>query len=145
MIYAGFWIRFAATLVDSVLLSILLFPPLMALYGSDYLVNPELPLVAGPADFVLNFIVPPLLCSWFLVVHKATPGKKLFGLQVLDRRTGGAVSVGQSLLRYAGYFLALVPFGLGLFWVAIDKRKQGWHDKLAGTVVLRTNLASIKT
>jgi len=39
--------------------------------------------------------------------------------------------------RYFGYFLASIPLGLGLLWVAFDKRKQGWHDKLAGTVVIR--------
>jgi len=30
------------------------------------------------------------------------------------------------------------PFFLGIFWVAFDKKKQGWHDKLAGTVVVKT-------
>ena len=136
MRYAGFWVRFAATMVDTVLLSILLIPPLLYLYGADYLTNPDLPLIAGPADFVLNFVVPPIMCCWFLVVHKATPGKRLFGLQVLDQATGKAISVGQSLLRYAGYFIAMLPLGLGLLWVVFDKRKQGWHDKLARTVVI---------
>jgi uncharacterized RDD family membrane protein YckC len=40
-------------------------------------------------------------------------------------------------LRYAGYFVALLPVGLGILWVAFDARKQGWHDKLAKTVVVR--------
>jgi uncharacterized RDD family membrane protein YckC len=39
--------------------------------------------------------------------------------------------------RYFAYFLSTIPLGLGLIWVAFDKRKQGWHDKLAGTVVIK--------
>jgi uncharacterized RDD family membrane protein YckC len=36
-----------------------------------------------------------------------------------------------------GYYVSAIPFGLGLLWVGIDPKKQGWHDKLAGTVVIR--------
>jgi uncharacterized RDD family membrane protein YckC len=39
--------------------------------------------------------------------------------------------------RYLGYFVSAIPLFLGLIWVGIDGRKQGWHDKLAGTVVIR--------
>jgi uncharacterized RDD family membrane protein YckC len=35
------------------------------------------------------------------------------------------------IVRYLGYFVSSIPFGLGLFWVAFDARKQGWHDKMA--------------
>ncbi len=39
--------------------------------------------------------------------------------------------------RYFGYYVSILPLMLGIIWVGIDKRKQGWHDKLAGTVVIR--------
>ncbi len=39
--------------------------------------------------------------------------------------------------RYLGYFASTIPLCLGFLWIAFDKRKQGWHDKLAGTVVIR--------
>ena len=57
--------------------------------------------------------------------------------QVVDARTGGRLSLGQSVLRYFGYFVSTIPFGLGLLWVAFDPKKQAWHDKIAGTVVIR--------
>jgi uncharacterized RDD family membrane protein YckC len=57
--------------------------------------------------------------------------------KVVDAKTGGPLSPGQSVLRYLGYFVALFPLGLGILWVAFDARKQGWHDKLAGTLVVR--------
>ena len=41
------------------------------------------------------------------------------------------------MIRYLGYYVSAIPFGLGLLWVAFDPRKQGWHDKMAGTVVVR--------
>lgn len=60
--------------------------------------------------------------------------------QVVDAQTGATVTVGQAMLRYLGYFIAMLPLGLGIFWIGFDRRKQGWHDKIAGTVVVkRTN------
>jgi uncharacterized RDD family membrane protein YckC len=46
-------------------------------------------------------------------------------------------SAGQMVMRYIGYYISTIPLLLGLIWVGIDSRKQGWHDKLAGTVVIR--------
>ena len=57
--------------------------------------------------------------------------------RIVDAKTGGKPSNAQLITRYAGYFLAIIPLFAGLVWVAFDSRKQGWHDKLAGTVVIR--------
>ena len=62
----------------------------------------------------------------------------LLSLRVVDAKTGNSLSVGQSIVRYIGYFVAGIPFGLGIFWVGFDSKKQGWHDKIAGTVVVRS-------
>lgn len=67
----------------------------------------------------------------------ATPGKMLLGLKVLDAKTGNLLTIGQALLRYAGYILSSLIFCLGYIWVGFDKKKQGWHDKMAKTVVVR--------
>ena len=75
---------------------------------------------------------------WFWTAKQATPGKMLLSLRVVDAKTGNSLSVGQSLVRYAGYFVSAIPFCLGLIWVGIDSKKQGWHDKIAGTVVVRS-------
>jgi uncharacterized RDD family membrane protein YckC len=61
----------------------------------------------------------------------------MFFVKMVDADTGNTLSKGQAIGRYLAYYLALIPFGLGFLWVAFDKRKQGWHDKLAGTVVIR--------
>ena len=54
-----------------------------------------------------------------------------------DAKTGGKPSTGQFIGRYLCYYLSSLLLGLGFIWVAFDSRKQGWHDKLAGTLVVR--------
>lgn len=62
----------------------------------------------------------------------------LGGLQVIVAAgTGEKPTTAQFIGRYLAYYISILPLFLGLIWVGIDKRKQGWHDKLAGTVVLR--------
>lgn len=61
----------------------------------------------------------------------------LLSLRVVDAESGGPLTLGQGVGRYFAYFVSTIPLGLGFLWVAFDKRKQGWHDKLAHTVVIR--------
>jgi uncharacterized RDD family membrane protein YckC len=61
----------------------------------------------------------------------------LTGLAIVDAQTGGKPSTAQLIVRYLGYYVASIPLLLGIIWVGFDKRKQGWHDKMAGTVVIR--------
>jgi len=135
--YAGFWIRVLAALIDSVLIVLVTYPFLIAIYGWAYLDGERSGFVAGPADFVLTWIAPAAASILFWLYRQATPGKMAVSARVVDARTGRALTLGQSLLRYAGYFVALLPVGLGILWVAFDARKQGWHDKLAKSVVVR--------
>jgi uncharacterized RDD family membrane protein YckC len=62
----------------------------------------------------------------------------LVSARVVDAKTGNSLSVGQSIGRYLAYFVSTIPLCLGFLWIAFDPRKQGWHDKLAGTVVVRS-------
>ena len=66
-----------------------------------------------------------------------TPGKMVVGAKIVDARTGDKPTNKQFLIRYLGYFVSMLPLFMGYIWVGIDSRKQGWHDKMAGTVVLR--------
>ena len=66
-----------------------------------------------------------------------TPGKMAIGAVIVDARTGAPASGGQCVVRYIGYFVSTLPLLLGFIWVGFDSRKQGWHDKMAGTVVVR--------
>lgn len=93
--------------------------------------------VQGPIDFLLSWVAPAVAVLLFWVSRQATPGKMAVGTRIVDARTGGKPSTGQLPGRYAGYYLAMLPFFLGLLWVGFNPRKQGGHDKRAGTVVVR--------
>ena len=135
--YAGFWLRVAASVLDSFLLVMITLPLLLWIYGAEYLDPGVSGFIAGPADFLISWVLPAIAVILFWIYRSATPGKMAVSAQIVDAQTGGKGSTGQLIGRYLGYFVALVPMGLGIFWVAFDKRKQGWHDKLAGTVVVR--------
>jgi uncharacterized RDD family membrane protein YckC len=136
--YAGFWIRTGASIIDTILMLIIIMPILIAIYGTDYLISESF--VQGTWDFLLNYILPAFAVIIFWVYKSATPGKMATKLTIVDAATGGKPSTGQFIGRYLGYFVSMLPLFLGIIWVGIDKRKQGWHDKLAGTVVIRSNL-----
>jgi uncharacterized RDD family membrane protein YckC len=70
---------------------------------------------------------------WSLVGF--TPGKALIGLKVV-RADGKKLSFGRSLLRFFSYWISAIPLFLGFFWVLWDSKRQGWHDKIAGTQVV---------
>ncbi len=140
--YAGFWIRVGASLIDSVLLVAVMLPLLLSIYGWAYIDIARTGSFAGTADFLISWVAPGLAVIAFWLYKQATPGKMLVSVKVVDARTGGLLSTGQSIGRYLAYFISAIPLGLGLIWVAFDSKKQGWHDKLAGTVVIRTRPAS---
>lgn len=133
--YAGFWIRVAAALIDTVFLIILCAIPLTLIYGASYWT--EQIMVRGFWDIVIQYVLPAIVTVWFWVKFMGTPGKMVLRLRVVDARTGQAISTSQGVRRYLGYYLSILPLMLGIIWVGIDKRKQGFHDKFAGTVVVR--------
>jgi uncharacterized RDD family membrane protein YckC len=134
--YAGFWVRVWAAVIDSVLVAVVVFPLLTWIYGGDYWLDPRL--VKGPLDFMLSWVLPALAVVLFWTYRQATPGKMAIAARIVDAATGRPPGTRQLVVRYLGYFVSTIPFGLGLLWVGFDPRKQGWHDKLAGTVVVRS-------
>ncbi len=135
MEYAGFWVRTGAALIDTLLMLLVVVPVLSMIYGQDYWVDESM--FFGFWDLMLNYIVPALVVILFWVYKSATPGKMMLKLRIVDADTGATPSNGQFVRRYFGYYVSTIPLLLGIFWVAFDKRKQGWHDKLAGTGVVR--------
>lgn len=133
--YVGFWARVLATLIDSVLIMAITLPPLLGIYGLAYLDNKDA--VNGPADILISNILPMIVVILFWVKKQATPGKMAVSARIVDAETGGKPSKKQCVGRYFAYILSAIPLGLGFLWVAFDPKKQSWHDKLAGTVVVK--------
>jgi uncharacterized RDD family membrane protein YckC len=141
--YGGFWIRTGAALIDSILVVIITAPIVTVVYGIDYWTSEER--FQGIIGFLLSYIFPIVAVLVFWIYKSATPGKMVTNLTIVDAETGYKPSTGQFIGRYFAYYVSIIPFLLGIIWVGIDKRKQGWHDKLAGTVVIRNKATKTAT
>jgi predicted Zn finger-like uncharacterized protein len=133
--YAGFWIRTGAAIIDTILMLIIIIPVVTVIYGKEYWAGESF--IQGFWDVMLNYILPAIAVILFWSYKSATPGKMVTKLTIVDAKTGRKPSTGQFIGRYLGYFVSTIPLLIGFIWVGFDKRKQGWHDKLSGTVVIR--------
>jgi uncharacterized RDD family membrane protein YckC len=134
--YAGFWIRTGATFIDAFLIIIITFPLLLLIYGSEYFGSEKL--ISGFWDFLISWLSPAVATILFWKYRCATPGKMVIKAKILDAKTGQTPSNTQLIGRYFAYLVSMLPLFFGFLWIAWDKKKQGWHDKLAGTVVVRS-------
>lgn len=135
VVYIGFWLRVASHMIDSLIVIAITLPVLFSIYGKEYLVRDSL--FHGFADILINYILPAIAVILFWRYKSATPGKMVIGAIIVDAKTFGRPSTTQLIIRYLAYFISMLPLMLGFIWVAFDRRKQGWHDKLAGTVVIQ--------
>ena len=95
------------------------------------------PMYSAPANYAISYLVPAIAIVLFWMARQATPGKMLLGMKIADAQTLGPPTRKQDIGRYLAYYVSILCLMLGFLWVAFDPRKQGWHDKLAGTVVIR--------
>ena len=126
--YVGFWARFAAWFLDCILVIIFIFPAFLVREFVNYYGGILLYWVLC----ILGHII--ILVLWF--TKQASIGKMAISAKIVDARTGKAPTKGQLIGRYFAYWLSGFPLGLGFLWIAFDSKKQGWHDKLAGTAVI---------
>ncbi len=133
--YAGFWIRVLAAIIDSIIILAVTFPLLYAVYGQAALSSEEF--VQGPAEILISYVLPMVFTIALWIKFGGTPGKRILGLKVLDEKTHQHLALGGSVLRYIGYFASMIVLFLGIIWVAFDKKKKGWHDHIAGTIVIK--------
>ena len=135
--YVGFWSRFLAFLIDSLIVTVVLVPLMIAIYGMQYFdLDYQLSGQAGGVwDWVINLALA-AVAVLFWKFRGATPGKMAISAKIVDARSGGAPSTGTLVLRFFGYIVSMLPFFLGFLWIAFDRRKQGFHDKIAKTVVV---------
>ncbi len=98
-------------------------------------INSIIPLTLGLG---LGFVLIQML--YFAILWSrlgASFGQLLLGVQVRNERDGTKISFARGCLRYVGYLVSIWVLYIGLIWVAFDARKQGWHDKIAGTLAIR--------
>jgi uncharacterized RDD family membrane protein YckC len=88
----------------------------------------------GLVAFTFYIVLSISYFTYFHGINGRTPGKMLLGLQVLSV-DGTEVGFGIAFLRSVGYLVSAI-FYIGFIWAAFDRKKQGWHDKIAATVVI---------
>jgi uncharacterized RDD family membrane protein YckC len=114
---ADFWVRMGALAIDAVLIGII----------SSF--------IPGSGDIWLLGLATYGAVMWKL--KGTTVGGIICNLRIV-RVDGREVDWATSIVRALGCFLSLAAVGLGFIWIAIDPERQGWHDKIAGTLVVRT-------
>jgi uncharacterized RDD family membrane protein YckC len=112
---AGFWIRMAAIFIDMVLIGVAL-----SLVNSD--------------DVFLLILAIYGAVMW--KIKGTTVGGVVCHLKVV-RADGREIDWSTAVIRALSCFLSLAVAGLGFLWIAFDPNRQAWHDKIAGTVVVR--------
>jgi len=139
--YADFGSRLIAIIIDFAWQATFVIACFYFLLGSDVLIQ----LLHNDVDtlssvgwqvFLLSDGLPFLLTLFFWMRYGATPGKVLADCEIVDATTGDPISFRQAVLRYLAYLISALPLGLGFLWILWDKRRQGWHDKIANTVVI---------
>lgn len=135
--YVGFWLRVWATIIDSILVSIILWPIVRAYGGDTDWSDLSSYTGTGLHGVLIQFVLPAIAVLIFWMTRQATPGKMAIRASIVDAETGKRPTTAQFVGRYFAYYVSTIPLCLGFIWVGFDARKQGWHDKLAGTVVVR--------
>ena len=140
----GFFIRLVAYLIDSI---ILYFIDRLVLIATDVFLGKKM-VSFNPADlkgenlgFLLYYLIMSMMigCFYFTYCHGVTGqtiGKWLCGLKVI-KKNGEPLGLGLAFLRWLGYWVSSFFLCLGFIWIAFSKQKQGWHDKIAGSYVIR--------
>ncbi|HEY3193972.1 MAG TPA: RDD family protein [Candidatus Dormibacteraeota bacterium] len=134
--YGGFWIRVVAYIIDGIILGIV-GGVIYALLGVN---------LSDPNSFQstryqgaqgANLVISFVYFAGLWTVMGASLGQRIFGMRVVDANTGQPIGFGKAALRWLGLLISFLVCFIGVIWVAFDSRKQGWMDKIAGTVVLR--------
>jgi uncharacterized RDD family membrane protein YckC len=127
---AGFWIRFVAIFIDSIIVGVV-----TTAIGSILALNTN---GRSGLQVLLGLIYYVYFWSSASPWPGQTIGSKLLNIRVI-RTDGSDLAISQALIRYVGFFISAICLGIGLIWAAFDANKQGWHDKIAGTYVVKTS------
>ena len=127
---AGFWVRFFAIIIDSIGIGIV-SSIIGGLIGSS-----------DPFDTTRSSVNTLIGVLYFCYFWSAQGGGQTLGMRVLNikvvRTDGSSLTILQAFIRYIGLIVSIVCLFIGVIWAAFDANKQGWHDKIAGTYVIRT-------
>jgi uncharacterized RDD family membrane protein YckC len=134
---AGFFVRTWAYLIDAFLLSLVggAFPFLVITSTNEQIVNGQR-VTTGAGGSVLVSLI------YFVIFWSHLGGGRTLGMRLLKLRVigedGSQIGVVRAAIRWLGLWLSIGLCFAGVIWVAFDSRHQGWHDKIAKTLVVHS-------
>ena len=149
--YGGFWIRLVARIIDGIILGIpfsIVFGIIVAVGGlavggtSNADANTQGAAAAGVSGIIVLVVLIATVSAvaydvYFWGTSGSTLGMGVFKLRVVDATTGGPIGYGRAFIRWLMTLVNTWACYIGWIWAAFDPRKQGWHDKVANSVVLQ--------
>ncbi len=153
--FAGFWVRFLATWIDTAVLVLPLGLIVYALSGGEWFNFPDIsesmtyaqhgqalaalqsmPKANMKWESLFELAIAGVTILFWKKFSGATPGKKLLGIHVVDAKTLQEINNKQAIIRYIGYIISTIPLAIGFLMVGFRKDKRALHDLLAETVVI---------
>ena len=130
---AGFWIRFIAIIVDGLVITLVggIFSNTVVTPGP----NGNIVVQNGGPSGLISLLY--YVFFWSSYGGGQTLGSRLFKLKVV-KTDGSMLDLVGAFIRYVGFLISGICLAIGFIWAAFDANKQGWHDKIAGTYVLKT-------
>ena len=133
----GFNRRLLAAVYDGFLVAFLTFILIFAIGFLDIFIDMfrSVDQYRTEALMIVSAIIASFLYFWISWARTGqTIGKALTGIKVV-RKDGTPLGYGKAFLRYIGYLVSAILLSLGFLWIGFDSKRQGWHDKIAGTLV----------
>lgn len=151
VVKAGFWTRFAAVLIDGIIVSLFGLPAQIAMQTGSTQIEAcpgaqsglcEVPTSGTWITFgvlaVLGIVAGIVYYAMLEGRSGQTVGKRALGIRVVDTRTGAPIGTGRAVGRYFARILSALPCYLGYLWMAWDDQQQTWHDKMVNSYVVKT-------
>ncbi|ASG66438.1 RDD family protein [Idiomarina sp. X4] len=142
--HGGFWLRLAAAIIDTIItqLGLTIIGVIIGIFvgifmGAAGSPMGDIEMVAGGIGYVIGIVGQWLYFTIFEISGwMATPGKKILGLQVTDMN-GQQIGFGRANGRYWGKIVSALLLMVGFIMIAFTEKKQGLHDIMAGTLVIK--------
>jgi uncharacterized RDD family membrane protein YckC len=123
VVFGGFWIRVVAYIIDAIILGV---------------VQVVLRSAMGTSGQALGSLLSIIYLIGMWGTTGQTIGMMVFGLRIVKNADGSKITYGDAILRFIGLIVSFLVIFIGVIWVAFDARKRGWHDMIAGTVVIKS-------
>lgn len=149
VLYADFHWRMLASVIDTLLSSLLFIPLYFVAQDIFAVITPEqleglsqqelqALLIEALKRQMSHFLIAGVVVLIFWFAKDGTPGKMILKMRIVDAKTLEKASITKLIIRFFAYIISLMPFGMGFIWIHLDKKKhRGWHDIISGTVVIR--------